>query len=325
MRSSRSAEATRQPVARPQTPEPAVHDAQTPATQEVTTPGVVRIGRAPDNTVVLDDLLVSRYHAQLRLGQPAELVDLSSANGTFVNGHKVERALVGPGDTIGIGQHSFRVTPRGLEEAPVRDEVRFAAAGLRVRTSKGAVILDGIDLAVGDRGFLAVVGPSGTGKSTLLNALTGVRPADSGTVQYEGRDLYAEYDDLRSRLGVVPQDDVVHPLLTVRQALRYAAELRFPREVSRAEREARVEEVIEELHLTFRADVQVKVLSGGQRKRVSVALELLTKPPLLFLDEPTSGLDPGLERDLMELFRRLADEGRTVIVVTHSCREPSSV
>lgn len=306
-------------VARPGSPAAIPHPPSAPAPPEpVRPPGVIRIGRAPDNTVVLDDLLVSRHHAELRMGQPAELVDLSSANGTFVNGRKVERALVGPDDTIGIGQRSFRVTQSGLEAAPVRQEVRFAATGLRVRTSKGTVILDGIDLAVGDRGFLAVVGPSGTGKSTLLNALTGVRPADAGTVLYEGRDLYAEYDDLRSRLGVVPQDDVVHPLLTVRQALQYAAELRFPREVSKAEREARVEEVMEELHLSFRADVPVKVLSGGQRKRVSVALELLTKPPLLFLDEPTSGLDPGLERDLMELFRRLADEGRTVIVVTHS-------
>jgi len=288
-------------------------------TTEVPTPSpTIRIGRAPDNTIVLDDLLVSRYHAEVRLGPEAEVVDLGSANGTFLNGHKVGRAKVRTDDVIGIGQHTLRVTGNGIEEwAPPRD-VRFAATGLSVRTPNGDLILDGIDLAVGSTGFLAVVGPSGTGKSTLLNALTGGRPADTGAVFYEGRNLYAEYDDLRSRIGVVPQDDVVHPQLTVRQALTYAAELRFPPEVSKAELRGRVSEVMEELRLSARADVRIKVLSGGQRKRVSVALELLTKPPLLFLDEPTSGLDPGLERDLMLLFRRLADEGRSVIVVTHS-------
>lgn len=156
------------------------------------------------------------------------------------------------------------------------------------------------------------------GKSTLLNALTGQRPADSGTVLYDGRDLYRDYAELRQRIGLVPQDDILHAQLTVRRALSYAAELRFPQDTAKAERQARVDEVIRELGLEQRAGQPIHSLSGGQRKRVSVALELLTKPSLLFLDEPTSGLDPGMDRSVMHMLRGLADDGRTVIVVTHS-------
>ena len=273
----------------------------------------IRIGRDGDNDIVLaDDLLVSRHHASIA---QSHLTDLGSHNGTFVNGQRVDRADLSPGDMIGIGQHHYRFDGAGL--VPWTD-ARFAASGLVVRAPSGTVLLDHVSLALSGSGLLAIVGPSGAGKSTLLNALTGFRPADEGTVSYEGRDLYADYDDLRRRIGLVPQDDVLHPQLTVRRALTYAAELRFSSEVSRAERNRRVDEVMEQLGLTARADLRIDRLSGGQRKRTSVALELLTKPSLLFLDEPTSGLDPGYERSLMELLRELADGGRTIVVVTHS-------
>jgi ABC-type multidrug transport system ATPase subunit/uncharacterized integral membrane protein len=162
------------------------------------------------------------------------------------------------------------------------------------------------------------VGPTGAGKSTLLNALTGFRPATSGTVRYAGRDLYANYPELRHRIGFVPQDDILHTQLTVRRALNYAARLRFPQDVSAAARQQRIDEVLDELGLTSQADQRITSLSGGQRKRTSVALELLTKPSLLFLDEPTSGLDPGYDKSVMQTLRALADEGRSVVVVTHN-------
>ncbi|MGW1506132.1 ATP-binding cassette domain-containing protein [Streptomyces mirabilis] len=179
-------------------------------------------------------------------------------------------------------------------------------------------LLDRVSFPVGEKCLLAVVGPSGAGKSTLLNALTGLRPADHGTVLYDGRDLYRDYAELRQRIGLVPQDDILHTQLTVRRALGYAAELRFPQDTAPAERQARVDEVIRELGLQERVEQPIHSLSGGQRKRVSVALELLTKPSLLFLDEPTSGLDPGMDRSVMNMLRGLADDGRTVIVATHS-------
>ena len=168
------------------------------------------------------------------------------------------------------------------------------------------------------RSLLAVVGPSGAGKSTLLGALTGFRPATTGTVRYDERDLYDNYDELRHRIGFVPQDDILHTPLTVRRALNYAARLRFPHDVTATERQHRIEEVLTELGLSTQADQRIDSLSGGQRKRTSVALELLTKPSLLFLDEPTSGLDPGYEKSVMQTLRTLADDGRSVVVVTHN-------
>ncbi|HEU5425112.1 MAG TPA: FHA domain-containing protein, partial [Nitrolancea sp.] len=261
-----------------------------------------RIGRAPENDVVINDLLVSRNHAELhREGGQYVLVDLDSANGTYVNGKRITRAPIGAGDYITIGHYLFRLAGGALEEYIDTGEITFEALDLTVRTDAGGVLLDDVSFSLQRCGLLAVVGPSGAGKSTLLNALTGFRPADDGRVLYNDRDLYDNYDDLRQRIGYVPQDDVLHPQLTVRRALQFAAALRFPTDTAEAERDRRVEEVMGELGLAQRADLPISRLSGGQRKRASIALELLTKPSLLFLDEPTSGLDPGYEKQIMTL------------------------
>jgi ABC-type multidrug transport system ATPase subunit len=285
----------------------------------------LRVGRTIDNDVVVDDLSVSRHHAELLPDAPDawQLVDLRSSNGTFVNGRRVQRARVTERDLIGVGGRTFRLRRGALEEWSPAGQPALQARGLTVRGHGGALLLDDVDLSLPDRRLLAIVGPSGAGKSTLLGALAGLVPARAGSVLVGGRDLYGAYDELRLRIGYVPQDDVLHTQLTVRRALRYAAELRFGADVSRAEQAARVEEVLAELGLAARAAMPVGRLSGGQRKRVSIALELLTRPGLLFLDEPTSGLDPGLEKHLMALLRRLADAGRTVVVVTHSVQSLS--
>ncbi|WP_427917826.1 FHA domain-containing protein [Streptomyces sp. cg40] len=281
----------------------------------------VRIGRAADNDLVVDDLIVSRRHAELRAMPDGtyEIVDLGSHNGTYLNGQPVTRAPMGPGDIVGIGHSAFCLVGDQLQEYVDTGEVSLDVQDLTVAVDHGRkVLLDQVSFPVGEKCLLAVVGPSGAGKSTLLNALTGQRPADRGTVLYDGRDLYRDYAELRQRIGLVPQDDILHAQLTVHSALSYAAELRFPQDTAKTERQARVEEVVRELGLQQRAEQPVHSLSGGQRKRVSVALELLTKPSLLFLDEPTSGLDPGMDRSVMHMLRGLADDGRTVIVVTHS-------
>ncbi|GGV04634.1 ABC transporter ATP-binding protein [Streptomyces filipinensis] len=281
----------------------------------------VRIGRAADNDLVVEDLVVSRRHAELRPRTDGtyEIVDLGSHNGTYLNGRPVARAPVRPGDIVGIGHSAFCLAGDELQEYVDTGEVALDVQDLTVAVDGGSkVLVDHVSFPVGEKCLLAVVGPSGAGKSTLLNALTGQRPADRGTVLYDGRDLYRDYAELRQRIGLVPQDDILHPQLTVRAALSYAAELRFPEDTTQGERRARVAEAIRELGLEQRAEQPVHSLSGGQRKRVSVALELLTKPSLLFLDEPTSGLDPGMDRSVMHMLRGLADDGRTVIVVTHS-------
>ena len=248
-----------------------------------------------------------------------ELIDLGSHNGTYVNGSRIERAMLAERDLVSIGQQTFRAGPEGLMP-PEPPTVSFAAIGLQKQAKNGTTLLDDVSFTLNECALLGVVGPSGAGKSTLLGALTGRRPAPIGTVWYGDRDLYREYEDLHRRIGLVPQDDVVHTELTVADALEYSAELRFPPDVTKSERLAQVEIVMSELGLAHRRNVVIARLSGGERKRVSVAIELLTRPALLFLDEPTSGLDPGLERSVMEILRSLADGGRTVVVITHSVR-----
>jgi ABC-type multidrug transport system ATPase subunit/pSer/pThr/pTyr-binding forkhead associated (FHA) protein len=280
----------------------------------------ITIGRAPDNTIVLDDLHVSRHHAELRGDARVgyRLVDVGSYNGTFLNGERVAEAAVADSDIVTIGRHSFCLVDGTLQEYVDTGEVALDVINLTVRAGASRTLLDSVSFALGPRSLLAVVGPSGAGKSTLLNALSGFRPADDGAVLYGGRNLYAAYDELRRRIGFVPQDDIIHTQLPLRMALEFTAKLRFPPDVTHKQRSDRVYEVMEELGLSDRAELVIDKLSGGQRKRASIAVELLTKPSLLFLDEPTSGLDPGYEKAVMTLLRELADGGRTLVVVTHT-------
>ncbi|WP_319680244.1 FHA domain-containing protein [Streptomyces sp. AK02-01A] len=290
---------------------------------------VMRIGRALENELVVSDLQVSRHHAEFTATPDGrnEIRDLGSHNGTYVNGQPIAKSgtvLIGPNDIVGVGHSTFRLVGDRLEEFVDTGEVSFSARHLTVTVDGGKQILKDVSFGVPEKSLIAVIGPSGSGKSTLLKALTGYRPADQGDVLYDNRNLYKQFAELRQRIGLVPQDDILHKELTVRKALKYAAKLRFPGDTADAEREARIDEVLRELKLDIHKDKKVTSLSGGQRKRVSVALELLTKPSLIFLDEPTSGLDPGMDRDVMQLLRGLADDGRTVLVVTHSVAELAS-
>ncbi len=189
---------------------------------------------------------------------------------------------------------------------------------LSYRLDARTVLLSDICFTAQPGTLTAVIGTSGAGKTTLARLLSGAMAPTSGTAALAGHDIYREYASLRSRIAIVPQDDVVHGRLTVQQGLNYAAELRLPADTTNDERLAAVAGVLEELELTPFADHRVDTLSGGERKRVSIALELLTKPWLLILDEPNSGLDPSLDRHLMTLLRRLADGGLVVVVMTHS-------
>ena len=283
------------------------------------------IGRYPDNALVIADPAVSGHHARVEMTpQGLVVVDNNSTNGIYVGGQRVPHVLVTKPTVIGMGGHFVEVSPDGLLKLQERGG-ELVARDLTFSVNDGRLtLLDGISFALPGNELLAVVGPSGAGKSTLLKALTGEQKAQKGQVLFDGLDVYSHYAVMRNRIGVVPQNDVVHADLTVRQTLQYAAELRFVKDVSKKERTERIAEVLADLDLTEHVDKKVKKLSGGQRKRVSTAIELLTKPGLLFLDEPTSGLDPQLDRDVMELLARLAhgtrgsDSGRTVMVVTHN-------
>ncbi|WP_081485293.1 FHA domain-containing protein [Mycobacterium xenopi] len=281
--------------------------------------GTATIGRADDNDIVIPDVLASRHHATLVPTPLGTEIRDRSINGTFVNGTRIGSAILAEGDVVTIGNVDLVFTDGTLVH---RTEMATRSGGLEVRGVRfsvdgGKQLLDDISLIARPGTLTAIIGGSGAGKTTLARLIAGYARPSSGSVTFAGHDIHAEYASLRSRIGMVPQDDVVHRQLTVSQALSYAAELRLPPDTSKTDRGRVVAQVLDELDLTQHADTRVDKLSGGQRKRASVALELLTGPSLLILDEPTSGLDPALDHQVMTMLRQLADAGRVVIVVTH--------
>ena len=247
--------------------------------------------------------------------------DLQSSNGTFVNDERVVGEVwLQPEDAIRIGPYRFVLGEDALAQYDESTGLRADAIRLNKWVRKDLNILQDISVVFKPREFIVVVGQSGGGKSTLLDAIAGYRPASHGRVLVNDVDVYANFDAIRTSIGYVPQRDIIHLELTPYQALDYAAKLRMPPDTSKKERHARIMQVLEDLDMVHRKDVPVKGLSGGQQKRVSIGVELLTEPGLFFLDEPTSGLDPGTETSFMHLMRRLADQGRTIVLVTHATK-----
>lgn len=280
-------------------------------------------GRDPRNTTVIDHPVVSRFHAQIDLKSGTWVIeDLHSSNGTYVNGRQLRNPQpLRPGDTIRIGPYHFVFNfDETLIQQNDSGNLRLDAVHLSKVAGKKNILLNDISLSILPQEFVAIVGVSGAGKSTLLDALNGLRPATSGSVLVNEQDLYKNFNLFRTELGYVPQDDIIHRELTVSQALDYAARLRLPADVTRAERKQQIQAVLQDLELREREHLRVSALSGGQRKRVSIGVELLTQPSLFFLDEATSGLDPGTETLMMRLLRRLADQGRTILLITHATK-----
>ncbi len=282
----------------------------------------ITIGRLSENDIQLDAPDVSRHHATItKLGQAYILRDRDSRNGTFVNEQLITMTELHDGDLIRIGNFLLtfqdgQVTP--YQSNGMRMDVSNLSKEVSTRNGKRR-ILDNINLSVLPREFVAIVGGSGAGKTTLLNALVGIRPGD-GQVQLNGQDFYKEYEHFRAQLGYVPQNDILHTSLTVEKALDYAARLRLPASINANERVRRIAAVLETVSMNAETIRKTRIsdLSGGQRKRVSIAAELLADPKLIYLDEATSGLDPGLEKKMMHTLRRMADEGRTVLLITHA-------
>lgn len=279
---------------------------------------VIRLGRAPDNNFVLDAPGVSRYHAMLSYENGAQpiITDLGSTNGTFVNGEPViDPRQITQHDLILVGGFLLNVDGRTIKQHDL------SASSITARNvSKeigGKAILKEVSLAISPREFVGLMGPSGCGKSTLMDALNGLRPASSGQVCVNDLDLYANFNALRRSIGYVPQRDILHDALTVERTLYYAARLRLPEGTPPDVMRGVVNEVIETVGLAEQRHNPFRQLSGGQQKRLSLGFELITKPSFIFLDEPTSPLDPETTENMMLLFRRLADEGRIVVMVTH--------
>lgn len=284
------------------------------------------IGRAAGQVeFVLDHPHVSRRHARLTTTDGRVLLhDLGSANGTFVNGRRVTRQLaLDRGDRIDVGPFSMEFDGAALVSRSRSNNIELTARQLKRvvkdrSTGKPLTLLDDVSLVFRPREFVCLLGPSGSGKTTLLAMLSGRNPPDKGTVLVNGEDLYANFAAMKQDIAVVPQKDVLHDSLGVATALRFTAELRLPPDTSRAEVAGSVADILEVVGLNKRHGTLIRHLSGGQIKRASLANELMAKPSLLFLDEVTSGLDEQTDRDMMELFRQVADSGKTVVCITHS-------
>lgn len=294
---------------------------QAPPVQDISLRNVkeLTIGRKPDNDVVLPHPQVSGHHALLRQDSGSyRIIDLNSTNHVYVNNKQTADQLLKLGDEIRIGLYRIIYDGTVLRQYDESSFIRIDARNLKKTGNNGVTLLDDISLSIPPRKFVALVGGSGAGKSTLMDALNGLRPAQSGQVLYNGKDYYRNLSAFSNQLGYVPQDDIVHKNLTVERALYYAARMRLPSDFTHEQIQQRINEVLEDVEMTQRRNLLIKKLSGGQRKRVSIALELLSNPGIFFLDEPTSGLDPGLDRKMMLLLRKLADAGHTIVLVTHA-------
>lgn len=286
---------------------------------------LVTFGRGASADVSLDQPLASALHASVSVERGKVFVrDLGSTHGTFVDGRRIERAVeISPGTVVQIADQRFRLAPdaRALEPLAGGDRDVIEADSIAVEAS-GRRLLEGVSLVVQPGEMVAIMGPSGAGKSTLLSVLNGQTVPAAGRLVIGGLDLHDHYDLFRGRIGYVPQDDILHADLTVWQALWYAARLRLPRDTTDTEIETRIRDVIHQLGLdgtekTRVGDQRKRGVSGGQRKRVNLAMELLTDPPILVLDEPTSGLSSVDALSVIELLRKLADSGKTILVTIH--------
>ncbi|HEV8366778.1 MAG TPA: FHA domain-containing protein [Pyrinomonadaceae bacterium] len=284
------------------------------------------IGRGEECDIRLDGLLISNTHARISQTSSGVLIeDLNSTNGTYVNGERIAgRRNLPQEDVVQIGPFLLRVNPqRGVTVFDTRSKTRLDVVRITKevtnRSGGGKIrLLDEVDLSIQPNEFVGLLGPSGAGKSTLMDSMNGMRPASSGHVLVNNLDLYQHLESLKQSIGYVPQDDIIHRELTVYRTLYYVARLRLSRDISTQEIDQVVSEVMDITGLSERRDVPISQLSGGQRKRVSIAVELITKPSVIFLDEPTSGLDPATEEKVMKLFRQIAESGRTVILTTHA-------
>ena len=213
-----------------------------------------------------------------------------------------------------------RAAPRGTEDdlKGLDIHVDRVSRHIAARGKRHITVLDDVSFAIGAGELMAIVGPSGAGKTMVLEAVSGVAPADEGAVRYDGVDLHDNLRTFRGSIGYVPQDDIIHADLSLRQTLRFAARLRLPSSTTPEEIDDAVAAAIATVGLSDQAEVRVGALSGGQRKRASIAVELLTRPRAFFLDEPTSSLDPAASSQLMAHLRALADRSATVVFTTHS-------
>lgn len=283
----------------------------------------ITIGRGANSDIVLPHVSVSQLHARIcREADGYYLYDNGSTNGVFINGLRMKgKSLLHEKDVITITNTKLIFTAQFISYCYFRGGISVDTSSVvieRGKPGKRFVTCNNVSLNIQPGELVAIIGGSGAGKSTLLNSMCGYLKPAKGEVFINGIDLYENYASLRKLIGYVPQSDIVYDNLTLYDMLKYTAQMRLPKDISPEEREAAINKAIATVELTEKRDSFIKAFSGGQRKRASIAVELLSDPNLLFLDEPASGLDPGTERNLMHSLREMANQGKTILLVTHS-------
>ena len=281
------------------------------------------IGRQNGCDIVIPHPTVSRQHCIITYeGGGFYIADNNSMNGVLLNGTPLSRkSKLNAMDKITIADTTLIFSDGKLFlNKPTGGVTVTAEHVFRKVGKKGAqkCITNDVSLTIQPNEFVAIVGGSGAGKTTLLNCLSGMTGFTSGEIYINGESISTAGKNLRSLMGYVPQQDIVYDTLTLERMLYYSARLRMPQDTSAQEIEAKINETLETVELSEHRKTMINKLSGGQKKRASIAVELLASPKLFFLDEPSSGLDPGTEKHLMRMLKRLSESGKTVVMVTHT-------
>ena len=281
------------------------------------------IGRDNACDLVLPHISVSKCHAKIVREQYGYyIVDNDSTNGVIINNRSISgKVKLHEKDVIVVTNSKLIFTSKAIFYCCYKSGISVDASDIVIKRGKGRksfITSNHVNLNIKPGELVTVIGGSGAGKSTILNCMCGYLKPTQGEVFINGVNLYQNFDSLKKLVGYVPQSDIVYDNLTLYDMLMYTAKLRLPKDTLAAERESAINRAIEMVELVEKRNSLIKSLSGGQRKRASIAVELLSDPNLLFLDEPASGLDPGTERNLMQSLRAMADSGKTVILVTHS-------
>lgn len=281
------------------------------------------IGREDSCDITLPHISVSKRHARIvREKDGYYIVDNGSTNGVIVNNKHISgKERLHEKDVITITNSKLIFTAAAVFYCCYKSGISVDVSDVVIKRGKGEkafITSNHVNLNIKPGELIAIIGGSGAGKSTILNCMCGYLNPTQGEVYINGINLYQNFDSLKKLIGYVPQSDIVYDNLTLHDMLLYTAKLRLPKDTAPSEREVAITRAIDTVELAEKRDSLIKSLSGGQRKRASIAVELLSDPNLLFLDEPASGLDPGTERNLMQSLRNMADSGKTVILVTHS-------
>ena len=287
--------------------------------------GANNLGSGGGCDVILPPNGVAKKHAVItKIGNKISIKDENTLNGTFVNGNKLpefQDIFLTNSDVIVIGNSKVILYNQKLFYQIYKRGVQLDAIDIvkRVRIRfKTREISSNVSMHVKPSDFVAFVGGSGAGKSTFMKCISGVDTPTTGLVLLNGENLYDNYESLKYNIGYVPQEDIVYSNLTLHDMLKYTAKLRMPENSTQKERTQRIKEVLEIVQLTEFEHSYIRQLSGGQRKRASIAVELIADPSLFFLDEPTSGLDPDTERSVMKTLQKMSKMGKTIILVTHN-------